>query len=48
VKFGEEFKDLRKKIGITQEKLSEKTKIPRRTIQDWEKTRSEPHEYVKN
>ena len=41
-----EIKNIRKDFGLTQKELSEKTKVPIRTIQEWEQNRRKPPEYV--
>ena len=42
-----EFKAARKRLGLTQKKLSEVLDIPKRTIEDWEGGRRNPPEWVK-
>jgi DNA-binding transcriptional regulator YiaG len=42
-----EFKAARKRLGMTQQELSEKLEIPKRTIEDWEGGRRNPPEWVK-
>lgn len=39
-------KEARKKAGLTQEQMSEKMGIPKRTIQNWENGVTKPPEYV--
>jgi len=46
MEFRKKFKELRKKMKMTQKKLSEETKIPIRTIENWEAGKREPQEYV--
>lgn len=41
-----EIKELRKKLGITQVKLSSLTNIPLDTIRSWEQGRRNPPSYV--
>lgn len=43
--FSEKFKAARKAAGLTQQALTEKTGIPRRTIQDWESGRMAPPDW---
>ena len=42
-----EFKAARKRLGMTQQELSERLEIPKRTIEDWEGGRRNPPEWVK-
>ena len=42
-----EFKAARKRLGLTQQELSERLEIPKRTIEDWEGGRRNPPEWVK-
>lgn len=44
--FSEKIITLRRINNVTQEKLSEIFKIPKRTIQDWEAEKSKPPEYL--
>ena len=39
-------KEMRKLLGLTQAAFSEKYKIPKRTIEDWESERRTPPVYV--
>lgn len=39
-------KEMRALLGLTQAAFSEKYKIPKRTIEDWEKEKRNPPEYV--
>lgn len=41
-------KELREFTGLSQKAFSEKYKIPKRTIEDWEAERRTPPEYVIN
>jgi DNA-binding transcriptional regulator YiaG len=42
-----EFRTARKRLGLTQQELSELLEIPKRTIEDWEGGRRNPPEWVK-
>lgn len=44
--FSEKLKEARAKNGLSQQALSELTKIPLRTIEDWERGTRTPPEYV--
>lgn len=44
--FSEELKAQRKRLGISQKVFSEMFKIPRRTVEDWERQKSTPPIYV--
>ena len=39
-------KEIRNYIGLSQKSFSEKYKIPKRTVEDWEAGRRTPPEYV--
>ena len=39
-------KELRESIGLTKKQFSEHTKIPLRTLEDWEAGRRKPPEYI--
>lgn len=41
-------KEIREITGLSQAKFAEKYKIPRRTIEDWEKDDSKCKEYIKD
>lgn len=45
MEFAEQFKAERKRLGLTQQGVVDKLKIPRRTIQDWESGRMSPPEW---
>lgn len=42
----EQIKALRKEYGLSQQGLSDALKIPKRTIEDWERDLRVPPEYV--
>lgn len=42
----ERIKEIRARTSLSQEKFSQKYKIPKRTIEDWETGRREPPGYV--
>lgn len=44
--FAEQLKAARKAAGMTQQGMAERMKIPRRTIEDWERGQSIPPPYV--
>jgi DNA-binding transcriptional regulator YiaG len=44
--FGDEVKRERARLGVSQQKLSNTTGIPKRTIEDWEGGRRTPHGWV--
>lgn len=44
--FSEKLKAARKAAGLTQQKMADRTEIPRRTIQDWEAGTMTPPPYV--
>ena len=44
--FAQKFKEARAKAGITQDGMSERMQIPKRTIQDWEGGKRTPPPYV--
>lgn len=44
--FSELIKEARKKAGLTQQAMSDRTLIPKRTIEDWEGGRRTPPPYV--
>ncbi|MBQ9081971.1 MAG: helix-turn-helix transcriptional regulator [Clostridia bacterium] len=46
VPFSEAMKAARAATGLTQQKLSERTLIPKRTIEDWERGKATPPPYV--
>ena len=46
MQFSEQFISARRTKGLSQAKLSKLTKIPKRTIEDWETGRRTPPEYV--
>lgn len=41
-------KDYRKQAGLTQQEMSEKLEIPKRTIESWETGKRNPPKYVEN
>lgn len=44
--FKDTFKEARLAAGLTQQKLSDLTEIPKRTIEEWEGGRRNPPPYV--
>lgn len=44
--FAEELKAARKAAGLTQQSMADRTLIPRRTLQDWEREIATPPPYV--
>lgn len=44
--FAEALKATRKAAGLTQQGLHELLEVPRRTIEDWERSKSTPPSYV--
>ena len=45
-KFAEQLKEARKAAGLTQQDMTERMLIPRRTVQEWEAERREAPPYV--
>lgn len=41
-------KEAREGTGMTQKEMSERLRIPRRTIEDWERGTRKPPEWAKN
>lgn len=44
--FGEKLKTARASAGFSQQKMADRTLIPKRTIQDWEAGKATPPPYV--
>lgn len=44
--FAEKLKAARRAAGLSQQKMADRTEIPKRTIQDWEAGISTPPPYV--
>ena len=44
--FAEQLKEARKAAGLSQQKMADLTLIPKRTIEDWERSKSTPPPYV--
>lgn len=44
--FAKELQDARKATGLTQQGMADRTLIPKRTIEDWERAKATPPAYV--
>ena len=44
--FAEQLKEARKAAGLSQQKMADRTLIPKRTLQDWEQGLRTPPPYV--
>ena len=44
--FAEQLKEARKAAGLSQQKMADRTLIPKRTIEDWERAKATPPPYV--
>ena len=46
ITFSEKLKQAKKEANLTQQSMSDLMKIPKRTIEEWERGSSKPPEYV--
>lgn len=44
--YAQKLKEARKAAGLTQQTMADRMLIPKRTIEDWERGVSAPHQYV--